>query len=272
MLITLLPQATPITAQASPIPTNRPVVAATTNPNVLTPAMGRLTVIAANPDPGRDGFFQVDPGATVTLRIDGLRNIQSLQFQTPPDGWKGNGLALTPLLTNPGASAQIQVQIPTDDPGGMGNFSVQATGTNGQRLSSNMITLTVGGPPQIGVLSISPSVSAVSQGVNVQVVKPGSLITVRVDGLQNAYAVWFQVPPTETWGSKFVTTPPISKPGVSASVQITVPNRPGNNGLFIAVATDQSGRQVESQGVWAQIEGDSSSATATIPPIPPPTQ
>jgi LysM repeat protein len=238
-------------------------------PSRVIATVGTLTISPATHHPTIPGAYVVQPGTTVTLRVDGLSNIASIRFTLPPPGWKGNGFSLSDPILNPGSSAEIRVAIPSDQAGRFFPFSVQATTVDGTQLPSGsnpLVVYVADNQPQFGTLSISPGELTSDSRGPIYVVAPGSSITLRIDGLQNVASVRFQIPPRTTWGSHFEETEPILNPGSSAEVQLIVPDRPGNEGLFTAIITGTNGQTRESGSIWARIGPLTPTSSAAPPP------
>ncbi len=238
-------------------------------PSRVIATVGTLTISPATPHPTIPGAYVVQPGTTVTLRVDGLTNIASVRFTLPPPGWQGNGFSLSDPILNPGSSAEIRVAIPGDQAGRYFPFSAEATTVDRTRLPSGsnpLVVYVADNEPQFGTLSISPSYLTSDISGPIYVVAPGSTITLRIDGLQNVASVRFRIPPRLTWGSHFEETEPILNPGSFAEVQLIVPDRPGNEGLFTAIITGTNGQTRESLSIWARIGTVTPTSTAAPPP------
>ncbi len=123
-------------------PASTGVTSGSTGNAANMPTIGTLTITPSTADPATPGAFLVAAGATVTLRVDGVRNAnQIIFFATQPNGTP----AQIGVSQNPANTAELVWKIPAT-PGIQLSFLAQATNGSGQNASTPLVKVTITTP------------------------------------------------------------------------------------------------------------------------------
>lgn len=222
---TVPPVNSPVSIPAQPTNTVPPLITIppVSNPS-LPPSIGKLSISPTTPDLTQPDHFTLQPGSTVTLRLDGLQNVASVVFELPPPGWNGNGFSLSDPQSVQSGVAQYTTVIPFDHIGSTFAFSAQANGFNGQQLRSNMIAGTIAGTPDYAPsydFTVSPATLS-STTPAYYMVKVGTTVTLRVYNIQHMATLQFLTPPVG-WGKGSIMSQQITVTGDSVEYQYQVP-------------------------------------------------
>ncbi len=198
-----------------------PRLPATSQPS--TASIGYFSISPSALTPGKPDLLVLQPGANVTLRLEGLQNVTSVQFVIPPPGWAGNGFQKTSPMRVLNGVSEYTLTLPVDKPGADFYFHAEAQTADGHVLMSNIIHAGIAPDgASIGQLSISPS-SPTPGHPEVAVVSPGATVTLRIDGLRNVSSVQFVIPPPGWNGNGFDKTDPLPIQNGVAEYTFTVP-------------------------------------------------
>jgi hypothetical protein len=224
-------------------PNMPPTVPPVANPS-LPPVIGILSISPTTPNTSMPNGVFLQPGSTITLRLDGIQNVASVIFELPPPGWNGNGLSLSDPQPVLNGVSQYSTVIPFDHIGQTFVFSAEARGFNGKQIISNMIPGTISGTPDYAPsydFTVSPSTPSTTQPIY-YMVKVGTTVTLRVSNIQHMATIQFQVPPLD-WGKGSIMTQPMTVTGDSIEYQYQVPpDVAGKRSQFAVYPLSPSGK------------------------------